>query len=364
MGGWQPESTATGPGDPGPAVAAVAFDARPLESTAPGGRSLRRGGARWFARRAAAGLATLFVVSITIFLATSVLPGNTAEVVLGRNATPAAIATLDRQLNLDHSLLSRYFTWFGGAVHGHFGYSAVAKVEGQTTSVASTLGPPLVHSLILGAITLAILLPLAIAIGTLSGIYAGRATDRALSMPLLVLGGLPEFVTGTLLIWLFFTRFNILPPVSELSPGQSPLSDPAKLVLPVATLVLGVTSVIARQVRAGVRDVMRQDFVRVARLNGIPERRVILRYGLRNALAPTVQVIAHAIQYLLGGMIIVENVFTYPGIGQYLVNAVGERDIPEVQAAALILAAIYIALNIAADWVVILLVPRLRTELA
>ena len=363
MGGWQTDSTTAGPADAGSAVAAVAFDSRPVESSDASGGNVRRGVARFIARRAAAGVITLFVVSIAIFFATSVLPGNTAEVVLGRNATPAAIATLDRQLNLDRPLLDRYFSWLGGALHGQFGDSAVARVEGQTTSVASTLGAPLGHSLILAVITLLILLPLAIAIGTLCGMYAGRAVDRAVSMPLLVLGGLPEFVTGTLLIWVFFTRLNILPPVSQLAPGQSPLSDPAELVLPIATLVLGVTSVIARQVRAGVRDVMRQDFVRVARLNGIPERRVVLRYGLRNALAPTVQVIAHAIQYLLGGMIIVENVFTYPGIGQYLVNAVGERDIPEVQAAALILAAIYVALNITADLVVILLVPRLRTEL-
>jgi peptide/nickel transport system permease protein len=363
MGGWQTESTTAAPGDTGPAISAVAFDSRPVESPA-GGGSVRHGAVRFVARRAAAGVVTLFVVSIAIFLATAVLPGNTAEVVLGRNATPAAIAQLDHQLNLDRPLIDRYLSWLGGAVHGQFGYSAVARVEAQTTSVASTLGAPLGHSLVLAVITLLILLPLAIAIGTLCGMYAGRAADRVFSFPLLVLGGLPEFVTGTLLIWLFFTRLNVLPPVSQLAPGQSPLSDPAKLVLPVATLVLGATSVIARQVRAGVRDVMRQDFVRVARLNGIPERRVVLRYGLRNALAPTVQVIAHAIQYLLGGMIIVENVFTYPGIGQYLVNAVGERDIPEVQAAALILAALYVALNIAADLIVILLVPRLRTELA
>jgi peptide/nickel transport system permease protein len=318
---------------------------------------------RFVLRRTAAGIVTLFVVSIAIFIATNVLPGNVATIVLGRNATPANVAQLDRELNLNHPLINNYLSWLSGAVHGSFGNSSVALAEGSHTSVSSTLGTPLVNSLVLAGLAALILVPLALLLGTLCGLYAGGWFDRAVSFPILVIGGLPEFVAGTLLITIFASRLHLLPPVSLINPGQSPLANPNNLVLPVMTLVLCVLSSITRQVRVGVMEVLRQDYVKVAKLNGIGGRRVVLKYVLRNALAPSIQVIAHALQYLIGGLIIVESVFTYPGIGEYVVNAVSTRDVPEIQAAAIILATIYIAINIAADLVVVFLVPRLRTEL-
>ena len=314
--------------------------------------------------RIAAGILTLFVVSILVFLATNVLPGNVATVVLGRNATPAHVAQLDKMLNLDHSIVARYLSWLGGAVHGSFGLSSVAAAEGGRTTVSSTIGDPLTNSLILACIAAMLLLPLGLLLGTLSGLHPGGLVDRIISIPTLVLGGLPEFVAGTLVIAIFATSLRLLPAASLVSPGSSPLSTPDHLILPVLTLIICVVSSIARQVRAGVIEVMRQDYVKVARLNGIKPRRVIVRYALRNAVAPSVQVGAHAIQYLIGGLIIVESVFTYPGIGSYLVNAVSTRDVPEVQAASMILAAIYIGVNIVADLLVVLLVPRLRTGLS
>src|SRR6202035_1770202 len=189
----------------------------------------------------------------------------------------------------------------------------------------------------------------------------GRRVDLGVSYAALLLGSLPEFVLGTFLILIFFSQLHLLPPVALVPPGASPLARPSALVLPVLTL-LGVSlAFCARQVRAGVAEAMRQDYVTMARLGGLRERRVVWRYALRNALAPSVQTFAQAVQYLLGGIIVVEALFAYPGLRSMLINAVQTGDETEVQAIALVLAAAYIVLNIAADLIVVLLVPKLRT---
>ena len=321
--------------------------------------------AAFIARRVGAGLLTLLGVSILIFIASSILPGNASEVVLGHNATPARVAKLNAKLDLDHPAYQRYLTWLGGAVHGDFGDSVVAEAEGRTdTSISGTLGTPLKNSLVLAALTAILLIPLTLILGAVAGIRAGRKTDYAISSPSLVLGGLPEFVTGTLLIYIFFTQFDLLPPVALIGPGQTPFTKPDALILPVLTLLAVALGSGIRQVRAGMIEVLRQDYVEFARLNGVGERRVLSRYALRNALAPSVQIIAQNLQYLVGGIIIVESVFSYPGIGTYLVKAVTARDVTEVQAAAILLAALYIAINIVADLIVVFLVPKLRTGLS
>jgi peptide/nickel transport system permease protein len=318
--------------------------------------------AGFIVRRVVTGIATLFVVSVLIFVATNILPGNAVTVILGRSATPAVVHRLDARLNLDHSVLVRYFTWLGGAVHGDFGNSVVAEVESKpNTAVSSTLGDPLRNSFILGAITTILLIPLTLLLGAFAGIRAGRPADHAISFPALVFGGLPEFVTGTILIYVFFNKLGLLPPVALLNPGQTPFSNLKALVLPVLTLLAVATGAGVRQVRAGMAETLQQDYIHFARLNGVRERRVLTRYALRNALAPSVQIIAQNLQYLVGGIIIVESVFAYPGIGTYLVNAVTSRDVIEVQAAAVILAALYITINLVADLIVVFLVPKLRT---
>ena len=318
--------------------------------------------AEFVARRVAAGLATLFVVSVLIFIACNVLPGNVAELVLGKNATPERVAALKVRLGLDSSLFERYLSWLGGILHGDFGNSAVALALNQPeTSISGTLGQPLFYSLLLAGITAVILIPLTLVLGAIAGIYARRSLDHAISMPSLILGGLPEFVTGTFLIWVFFSVLHVLPPVWTLRPGESPLQNAEGLILPVLTLLAVALGAGIRQVRAGMTEVLTQDYVQFARLNGISERRVLSRYAMRNALAPSVQTIAQNVQYLLGGIIVVESLFVYPGLGMYLVQAVLSRDTSKVQAAALILAAIYIFINIVADIVVVYLVPRLRT---
>jgi peptide/nickel transport system permease protein len=316
-------------------------------------------------RRLAAGVVTLFVVSILIFIATNILPGNAAVIVLGRNASAVRVHALDARLGLDRSLLARYLSWLGGLLHGSFGNSAVAVAESRPDpEISRTIGAPLYDSFILAAITTVLLIPITLLLGVVAGVNGGRKLDHVISFPSLVFGGLPEFVTGTLLIFVFFTKLNLLPPVALLSPGASPFSNFDALIMPVLTLLAVAVGAGVRQVRSGMVEILQQDYVHVARLNGLRERRVLWRYALRNALAPSVQIIAQNLQYLVGGIIIVESVFAYPGIGTYLVNAVTSRDVPEVQAAAIILAAVYIAINIFADLIVVFLVPRLRTGAA
>ena len=320
---------------------------------------------RFLAWRLGAGLVTLVAASILIFLATNVLPGNAAEVILSRSAQPAALHHLEAELGLNQSEIGRYVSWLGGMLHGNFGKSAVAVAEGRPdASISDTLGSPLADSAILAGITAVLLIPLTMALGALAGLRAGRRLDHLISVPALVAGGLPEFVTGTVLIFLFFSVMNLLPPVALLGPGQSPFSSINALALPVLTLLAVAVGAGVRQVRAGMVEVLQQDFIVFARLNGISRRRVVLRYALRNALAPSVQIIAQNLQYLVGGIIIVESIYSYPGIGTYLVEAVTSRDVNEVQAAAIILAALYIGINIAADLVVTFLVPKLRTSMA
>jgi peptide/nickel transport system permease protein len=321
--------------------------------------------ARFVARRVATGMLTLLVVSMLIFLATNILPGNAAVVVLGKNATPERVQRLEAQLKINGSVVTRYSRWLGEAVQGNLGRSAVAEAEGRSnSSVSSAVGDPLRNSFVLAAITTLLLIPLTLILGALAGIRAGRRTDHAISFPALVLGGLPEFVTGTLLIYVFFNLLHWLPPVALLSPGEFPLSNPEALVLPVLTLLAVAVGAGVRQVRAGMAEVLLQDYVQFARLNGVAEGRVLWRYALRNALAPSVQIIAQNMQYLVGGIIIVESVFAYPGIGTYLVNAVTTRDVIAVQAASIILAAVYIFINLLADVLVVFLVPRLRTGMS
>jgi peptide/nickel transport system permease protein len=317
------------------------------------------------AKRVLAGLATLFVVSLIIFTATNILPGNAAVITLGRfGSSPARLHAVEAQLGLTRPLISRYATWLGGALHLNFGQSDVALALHQAnTAVSSTLVSPLLNTAILAGLTAIALIPLTLILGVLAGIFAGRNLDYAISAPSLVFGGLPEFVTGTLLVFVFFTRLNLLPPVSIYNPGQSPFSNPEALILPVCTLLAVTVGSGVRQVRSGMMFSLQQDYVQFARLNGVSERRVLTRYAMRNALATSIQTVAQNLQYLLGGIVIVESLFDYPGIGIYLVTAMQERDTNKIEAAALILAAVYVAINILADLAVVYLVPRLRTAI-
>jgi len=311
---------------------------------------------RYVIRRVAAGIVLLFVISILIFAATEVLPGDTASAILGKNATPQALAALREQLGLERSASERYLDWIGGVLQADLGESLSAR-----RPIGAFIAPRVTNSIALAGLTTLLLIPLSIVLGVVAGARRGRRADHAISSISLAFISVPEFVTGTVLILLFAGTWGLLPPISLVAPGTSPFSEVEILVLPVATLLFASLAATVRMMRAGVIEVMESDYIEMARLDGFPERRVIIRYALRNALAPTVQVIALNIQWLVGGIVITETLFQYPGVGQLVVQAVALRDIPLVQALALLIAAVYIFLNILADVLVVFLIPKLRT---
>jgi peptide/nickel transport system permease protein len=310
----------------------------------------------YIARRIGAGLIVALVVSVVVFVGTQVLPGDAANAILGRNATPASLHLLREQLGLNKPVTGQYFTWLGHLLSGNLGTSLAAG-EPVGHVISSRIG----NSLALAGVTLLLLIPISLGLGTLAGIRRGGRLDRVISGLTLGAIALPEFVTGTLLVLIFAVKLKALPAVSLVQPGSNALGQPKLLVLPVVTLLIASLAYTIRMVRAGVAEVMESEYVQAARLNGLPEGRVIRRHVLRNALAPSVQTFALTIQFLIGGVIVVETVFQYPGLGLALAQSVAARDIPTVQAVATLLAVLYIAINIAADVVVVLLVPKLRT---
>lgn len=312
---------------------------------------------RYVLRRIGIGVVLLLVVSCVVFAATQVLPGDAAKAILGRLATPAAVAQLRENLGLDRSPVDQYLSWLSGFIRGEFGDS-LANQEPVWTYIE----PRIVNSLTLAGITLALLLPISIGLGVYAGVRNGSLIDHVISQATLSMIVLPEFISGILLALVIGVTLKLVPPVSLLPPGQEPWQDLRLLVLPVLTLLISGTAYVTRMVRAGVVEVMRTDYVEAARLSGMPERRLIARHVLRNAIAPAVQVIALTVQWLVGGIVVVEVVFQYPGIGAGLANAVQLRDIPVVQTVSLLIASFYIAVNIAADITIVLLVPKLRTS--
>jgi peptide/nickel transport system permease protein len=312
-------------------------------------------------RRIAGGLAALVAASVIIFVGVEVLPGDAASVVLGRNATPQAVRTLNEQLHLDRPATTQYVDWLGGFLHGDLGDSAVGLAQGEKHApIWALISDPLRNSLILAVIAALLMIPLSLALGVVAAVFTGRALDHAISIASLVAIALPEFVIGSLLVAVFFVGLDLLPPVAIVPPGVDPLSEPTKLVLPVLTLLFASLAAGIRMVRAGMVEVLQTEYVQAARLNGLAERWVLWRYALRNALAPSVQVLAQNLQWLIGGIIITENVFAYPGIGTELVGAVQNRDVTMVQSVAMLIAIVYVLLNLVADLLVVLLVPKLR----
>lgn len=304
---------------------------------------------------------TLLVVSALVFAGTELLPGDAAGAVLGRNAAPEQLDELRSQMGLDRPAVVRYLDWLGGILTGDLGNSAAGYAQGSERPIWDEISGEIRNSLVLALIAAVVMVPVALALGVAAAVRAGRPTDHAISTTSLAIISLPEFVIGSLLILVFFSWLDVLSPVSLIPPGESPLSYPKQLVLPVLTLLGASLAASIRMVRAGMIEALRTEYVQMARLSGFRERTVIRRYALRNALAPSVQIFAQNIQYLVGGIIVVEYLFSYPGLGKELVDAVAIRDVREVQSVAIVIAAVYITINIVADLLVVLLVPRLRT---
>lgn len=306
--------------------------------------------------RAMFGVLTLFVVSVVVFLATQVLPGNAAYAVLGHMATPQSVKALEVQLHLDRGVVEQYWLWISGMLGGNLGTSLA-----NDQPVWGQVSPLLVNS--------AVLVVVAGVIGTAVGIVGGAIAalrkdgwfDQISSLLLLADTSLPEFVVAIALIILFATVvFHVLPAVSPIPPGEYAWNQPRLLVLPVATLVVVIVPYIHRMMRAAMIEALESDYVEMSRLKGVPEWQVVVVHAFPNSIAPTIQVVGLSFLYLAGGIVIVEDVFNYPGIGQGLVNAVSARDIPVIQFIVVVLAAFYVVMNIFTDVIALLVSPRRR----
>jgi peptide/nickel transport system permease protein len=310
-------------------------------------------------RRLLLGILVLILVSVLVFLATQALPGDPARAILGRNANPASLAALRHQLHLDRPVADQYLTWVTGLLHGNLGTSLEAQEP-----VSTLLAPKLVNSAVLVVLAAVLSIPLSIAIGAWAALKREKVFDQAGSNLMLLLAALPEFVVALVLVIVFATTvFHVLPAISTVPPGSRPWNNWVALVLPTITLVIAVAPYVARIMRASMIEVLESDYVEMARLKGLPERTVLIRHALPNALGPVLQVIALNLAYLAGGIIIVEFVFNYSGIGGATAEAVVNHDLPVIQALAILLAAVYVVVNLLADVATILVTPRLRTRL-
>jgi peptide/nickel transport system permease protein len=310
-------------------------------------------------RRLALGVLTLAIVSVIVFAATVALPTDPARALLGRNATPDSLKALRETLHLNRPLLDQYWTFVKGLVTGDPGTSLATE-----TPVIDVIKDSVRNSAFLVAISAAIAIPLALALGIAGALKRDSLFDQSSSLGLLGMAALPEFVSGIGLVLLFGTVvFNWLPPTVLLPPGEGPWTHLKELVLPVVTLTLVVVPYIARFMRASMIDVLESEYVEMARLKGLPERVVIFRHALPGALVPAIQAIALSLAYLAGGIVVVEYVFNYPGVGAKLVDAVHNKDLPVAQTVTLLIAAVYVVVNILADVVTLLVSPRVRTSL-
>ena len=322
---------------------------------------MRLGGiAGFIVRRLLLGLLVLFLVSVVVFAATQALPGDPARSILGRTATPASLKALRDQLGLGGSVLSQYRDWIGGLLHADAGNSLAAQEP-----VSDLLGDKVVNSGFLVFCAGLISIPLSVAIGAYAALRRDRTFDVTSSLTTLVFASLPEFVVGISLVVIFATTIfpGFLPAITIIPPGTRPWDNMEGMILPTVTLILAVTPYVVRIMRASMIEVLESDYVEMARLKGLPERTVIVRHALPNALGPTFQVIAINLAYLAGGVIVVEYVFNYAGIGSALRDAVATQDLPVVQALAMLIAALYVILNMLADIATIMVTPRLRTRL-
>jgi peptide/nickel transport system permease protein len=294
---------------------------------------------------------------VLIFTATQALPSDPARAILGHEAAPAALQNLREQLGLNRSLVAQYATWLKGVLTGDFGRSYAAQEPAW-----QVIKPRLVNSLELALMALAIIVPLSLVIGVLTAVRRDRLGDHIFNGFSVVVYALPEFVVGIILVALFATTvWQLVPAVAIIPPGDSPAQHMKALILPLATLVLVSVPYLARLVRAAMIEALESDYVELARLKGLPAWRVTLGHALPNALVPSLQGLALIIGYLAGGIVIIEVLFAYPGIGSLLANSITERDLPVVQAVILILASVYIIVNLLADIGTVMLTPRLRT---
>ena len=298
---------------------------------------------------------TLILVSIIIFAVLEVLPGDVASRILGRDATPEALALLRTKLHLNDPTIVRYFNWLGGILRGNFGVALTSS-----RPITDILAPRLFNTVLLSLYAFVIYVPLSLIPALIQASRRDQEIDHVISIVNLVFLSIPDFLLGTLLLVTFCVAIPILPAVSLVDESSSALQYLRAMTLPAITLAIAMAIAAVRMLRDNLIEVLDSDYVRMAELKGLPPRAVLLRHALPNALVPTLNVTAINLGYLIGGVVIVEKVFSYPGFGRLLVDSLQYRDIPLIEATVIIAAAVYVGANLLADLGAILLNPRLR----
>lgn len=305
--------------------------------------------------RIAANLVLLLAISLLVFLGTELLPGNVAEIVLGQGATPAAVAALTASMHLDQPAALRYLIWLGDLVTGHLGHSLV-----NGDSVAALIASRLPNSLLLAGLTALVSVPIALVLGVTAAIWRGTLYDRVINVLTVASVSVPEFLVATLAVLVFAVHLHWLPALSYLGGADSVGGLFRVFALPVMTLAFAIVAQMARMTRAALVNTLESSYVEMAVLKGARPARVVLRHALPNAVGPIANAIALSLSFLLGGIIIVETIFDYPGLARLMVDAVSTRDMPLIQACAMLFCAFYLLLVLVADISAILANPRLR----
>lgn len=307
------------------------------------------------AKRLGLGLVTLFIISLLIFVGVEMLPGDLAEAVLGQGATAETVEAFRAELKLDLPPHQRYVTWLASFLHGDFGNSLANK-----RPVAELIGWRFGNSLFLAGVTALFAIPVAVLLGIVSALYRNSLFDRLISMATLSTISFPEFFVAYILIALLSVKMSIFPSIANINNQMNLLEKFYAVCLPCLTLSLIVIAHMMRQTRAAIINILSSQFIEMAHLKGLKRLRVVVLHAFPNALSPVINVIALNLAYLVVGVVIVEVVFVYPGLGQLLVDSVAKRDIPVVQASGLIFAATYVLLNLLADLLSIVSNPKLR----
>ena len=307
------------------------------------------------------GIATLFVVSVIISLAIAMLPGDFAKAILGQSATPETVAAFQHEVGLDRSPVVRYVEWVGGILRGDFGesYASAGSLAGHRRLVAEMIAPRLLNTLFLAGVAAIIAVPLSLFLGVMAALYRNSFFDRAVNVVSLTSISSPEFFLAYILIMFLAVKLPIFISLASITPGMSFLDRLYVIALPTLTLVLVIVAQMMRMTRAAIINLLASPYIEMSRLKGARPLQIIMRHALPNAWAPIVNVIALNLAYLVVGVVVVEVVFTSPGIGQLMVDAVSKRDLPVVQGCALVFAVTYILLNLLADIVTIVSNPRL-----
>jgi peptide/nickel transport system permease protein len=298
---------------------------------------------------------TLFLLSLIIFFAGQVAPGDPGRAVLGPFAANSAVQSLDHTLGADRPLLTRYLSWLGGLLHGNFGTSSSYR-----TAVEPFVRAALINSIKLAVLAFVIVVPLGIIGGVIAALYEGRTADRTISVTGLTLSSVPEFVSGIVLIVIFGVTLKWLPVTASAGAGSGDWNQFRHLILPAIPLVLVLFGYIARMARAGTIESLNSDYARTATLKGLPRTTVIRRHVLRNSLLPTITVIATQTGYLIGGLVVVETLFNYQGLGNLIYKAAVAKDFTMLEAGVLIIGVVYVVATLIADVLLTLLNPRLR----